>query len=69
MFEMHDDSGRVADGFRSERIAEYLLSLPAGELEVGFNKVVDDALYAETFAWMRGEYPPAGHEYPREGRP
>lgn len=57
----------IADETLTERIATYL----DGQEEtraVAFIRVLDDAIYAEDWAKLHGQYPPLGHGYPRQGR-
>ena len=63
-----DDSQHAAEGAdedRSERIAAYLVRHENGDRDAFFT-TLDDAIHAEDWAKLRGQYPPAGHGYPRE---
>ncbi|MYV93349.1 hypothetical protein [Streptomyces sp. SID1034] len=58
-------AAETADEDRTRAIAKYLDRhdiRPRTE----FFTVVDDAIYAEDRAKLRGQYPPLGHDYPRE---
>lgn len=55
-----------ADERLTEEIALYLDAQPQS-VKVEFIRVLDEALCAEDCGKLRGEYPPVGHGYPREG--
>ncbi|QHY98418.1 hypothetical protein SSPS47_25245 [Streptomyces sp. S4.7] len=55
----------AADEERSERITVWLDRHDIRPY-TAFYTVVDDALFAEDDAKLRGLYPPLGHGYPRE---
>ncbi|MEI5136325.1 hypothetical protein RB199_34035 [Streptomyces libani] len=58
-------AAEAADEGRTELIALYLARHDR-ELRTEFYMAVDNAIYAEDWAKLHGEYPPLGHGYPRE---
>ncbi|TGZ03404.1 hypothetical protein [Streptomyces rhizosphaericola] len=65
LFGERPDAAELADEKRAERIGMYLDAHDVRPY-TRFFAVVDDALYAEEDAKVRGLYPPVGHGYPRE---
>ncbi|MEC3994640.1 hypothetical protein VSR01_14350 [Actinacidiphila sp. DG2A-62] len=55
-----------ADEALTDEIALYL-DAQQPSVTVEFIRVLDEALCGEWCGKLRGEYPPAGHGYPREG--
>ncbi|MFC8199991.1 hypothetical protein ACFUTV_32050 [Streptomyces sp. NPDC057298] len=61
-----DAAAVSADMRRSYTIAAYLVAQEESGAFDALWDVLDAALYAEGWAKIRGQYPPAGHAYPRE---
>ncbi|WP_405678875.1 hypothetical protein OG292_33645 [Streptomyces sp. NBC_01511] len=64
-FEDPSHAPEVADEERTQQVAAWLDRHDVRPYTEFFT-VVDDALYAEEEAKLRGLYPPIGHGYPRE---
>ncbi|MFE6592650.1 hypothetical protein [Streptomyces sp. NPDC057781] len=64
-FEDPQHAAEAADEDRSDHIAAYLVRHENGDRDAFFT-TLDQAIYAEDWAKLRGQYPPAGHGYPRE---
>ncbi|MGW4922625.1 hypothetical protein [Streptomyces parvulus] len=64
-FEDPQHAAEAADEDRSDHIAAYLVRQENGDRDAFFT-TLDQAIYAEDWAKLRGQYPPAGHGYPRE---
>lgn len=64
-FEDPQHAAEAADEDRSDHIAAYLVRHETGDRDAFFT-TLDQAIHAEDWAKLRGQYPPAGHGYPRE---
>ncbi|MFJ9906852.1 hypothetical protein ACIRVK_28800 [Streptomyces sp. NPDC101152] len=60
-----EHAAEAADEDRSTMIAQWLTVNENGPRDA-FWWLLDDALNAEDWAKLHGQYPPAGHGYPRE---
>ncbi|WP_231626284.1 hypothetical protein [Streptomyces apocyni] len=66
-----DDPQHAAEAADEERTGQIAAFLDACDVRphTEFFTVVDDAIYAEDWAKLHGQYPPLGHGYPREDHP
>ncbi|MEV0441067.1 hypothetical protein AB0I84_30350 [Streptomyces spectabilis] len=65
-FDDPQHAAEAADEERTDRIAAYLDQRGSKVVFDDFLTVLDDAMFAEDRAKLHGQYPPAGHGYPRE---